>query len=203
MADISVSTVRSCLGDFVSDISEIKTLFDNIQEKYIDECGANCWNTPKAHEYMTTVSTSFNDYISQFNNYFQAGYSEFVKDANTFFKSQGAAEVQEEDIEVISDLSVTWAAEEEEFKVPDPGQVESLTNNYLVKYVNDVVNLLNNMCSLIDTAVSAGMNDEFCCDDKKNIESLTNSAQDVINEYSGSAAEAAVTADENVQVFRS
>lgn len=201
--DIDVPLVRECLNNFVGDISQIKSLFDKVQTNYIKECGVNVWNTPAAYDYMEKLCISFNDYISQFNKFFKEGYTAFLTDANIFFRSQHASTVEEQEIVTISDLSVNWEKKEEKFKVPDPGEVESLTKTDLTATVVDIWHLLDDMCNMIDTACNSGMSDDFCCDDRDNIKSLTGSAQTVAMEYSGKAAEAAANADENVQKFRS
>jgi len=197
---ISVSTVRNDLSKFVDCISDIVGEFEKIQGGYIDGTEA-VWNTPVAHTFISSVTGSFNDYIGQFNQYFDEGYDRFLTNANELFRSQNADQVEKQDLEKIVDLSVNWTEASDDFNVPV--EYGSFTTNNFTTYVNEIITNLNTMNDCITDAVENGMSGEFCAEIQASIDSLIKSATSVAEDYDSTTAKNAVDEDEVIQSLRS
>ena len=196
----SVPTVRDDLSDFVDCISKMVGENEKIQGGYIDGTEA-VWNTPVAHTFISSVAGSFNDYIGQFNQYFDEAYERFLTNANKLFSSQQADEVAKQDLEKIADLSVNWTEASEEFNVPI--EYGSFTTNNFTTYVNEIITNLNTMNACITDAVENGMSGEFCAEIQASIDSLIKSATSVAEDYDSTTANNAVDEDEVIQSLRS
>ena len=198
--NISLTTVKSELDGFVRDTSSCADVMKRINNDYINGT-KNEWSSPAADQYITNLCSAFNDYISQFNRNYQDGVNSFVAGVNELARNEDASPVPECTVEKLSELTKEWQGSAEDFNVPE--NYESFTETNLVANVKSLISYLGSMQTHISVAVNNGLNGSFCTGLKSSLESLKTSAEEVINEYSGKAAQRAVDQDSSISTIKS
>lgn len=197
---ISLSTVKAQLSNFVSHSTQCAAAMSTINSNYIEGTN-NEWNTPAAATYIDGLCSAFNDYISQFNQYYQEGVDNFVDGVNVLARNEDADPVSPQTVEKLTELSKGWAGQPEDFNIPE--DFAGFTNSNLTANINKLIENLSSMQNCIDVAVDNGLQGSFCTSLRESLGKLKSSAEEVAREYDGKAAERAVNQDTAIQTIKS
>lgn len=197
---ISLSTVKAQLSTFISESGGCKASMDAINNNYIAATDAE-WNTPAAATYIDGLCSAFNNYIQQFNQYYQEGVDSFVEGVNELARHEDASPVPSQTVEKLTELTKSWAGQEEDFNIPE--DYAGFTSSNLTSNINELVSHIESMQQCIDVAVDNGLNGAFCTQLRGSLEKLKTSATEVAQEYNGKAAERAVNQDTAIQTIKS
>ena len=197
---IDITEVKEQLKGFVEDTSACADVMRTINANYI-EGTKNVWSSMAAAEYITNLCIAFNDYISQFNTNYQEGVNNFVAGVNALARNEDASPVPECTVEKLPELAKTWEGDLEKFNVPD--DYAGFTETNLKDNIEKFKSHIDSMQAHIKAAVENGLNGSFCTGLRASLESLKNSADEVVSEYSRNAAKRAVEQDSAISTIKS
>ena len=197
---ISLSTVKAELSGFISDSGSCVSTMSTINSAYVDGTQAE-WNTPAAAQYIDSLCSVFNEYIRQFNQYYQQEVDLFVAGVNRLAQNEDADPVPQQSVQQLQSLTKGWAGQPEDFNIPQ--DFASFTSSNLTTNINELVSHIESMQRHIDVAVENGLDGSFCTQLRGSLETLKNSANDVAREYDAKAAERAVNQDTAISTIKS
>lgn len=195
---INVGEIQSGLNVFRDGSNTCQNLMSNINSGYVQGTQAE-WSSPKADEWMTSFENAFNDYIRQWNTNYSQGAQEFVDAANNLLMHENANTVNVE-VQQISEFSKGWTGNADSFNIPD--DYAGFTSEHLDAPLQQMISTLQEMQNGIQRAVEGGLAGEHCTNVRESLGRLSQSAQDVANEYNSSAANTSVNQDEYISTHK-
>lgn len=198
--NISLSTVKAQLSNFVEECTECATTMKLIDAVYVDATSSE-WNTPAAGQYIDGLCSAFNNFSSQFNSKYDQGLQSFVDGVNVLAKHEEANLVSKPALTTLPQLAKNWTPQSEDFNVPQ--DYASFTSSHLTVNIDRLIEHVESMQGCIDTAVENGLDASFCTTLRTELNALKKSAQEVAKEYDGKAAQAAVEQDTAVSTIQS
>ena len=188
---ISVPDIQGGLNTFSEGTSTCQSIMSNINSGYVEGTQAE-WSSPNADTWITSFSSAFNDYISQWNTKYNEGANTFVEAANALLTHENANTVNV-DVQTIAEFSKSWTGDPDNFNVPN--DYAGFTTNNLDTPLQQMMTTLDEMQGGIQRAVSGGLDGSYCTNVMQSLNDLKQSAQEVASEYNSTAAANATNED--------
>lgn len=177
----------------------------SINDTFINSTVANTWNTKIGHDHFAVPTCNrLNNFVEQFNNLFPRIINDMVNQANDFLASEyeGQRPISTVNPHTKADLSVGWSAKgpkEAGLCVPDSGEMQGKVNSDLAPSINDIIDNLETYASEVKSTINSALQGRFLVSLSGDLNTLCNSAIEVVKIYNDKAIDEALQEEQRVQ----